>query len=172
MLHVGLYITYKFKSNMNFVIMQNAPQVPYPTVVNTALICKYPRNWELKHKEKGISSITGKWYFVMQESAAYRLTWVNSELTVLSFLLLPPLSFFLTSFTPLPPISDTGLHSYRLLRHKLRTEACKDGRGSALGRWRVVHPLRLMLMHACWWIMLMCLWGYWKILQLSFSPLC
>ncbi|XP_073075840.1 uncharacterized protein [Manis javanica] len=60
----------------------------------------------------------------------------------------PSRNFFLTSFTPLPPISDTGLHSYRLLRHKLRTEACKDGRGSALGRWRVVHPLRLMLMHA------------------------
>ena len=80
MLHVGLYIYIQMQEQYEFCNTANVPGVPCATVANTTLFCEYLRNWELKHKgeqEEEISSFTGKWYFVMEESTTSRLRRVD-----------------------------------------------------------------------------------------------
>lgn len=43
---------YKFKNKMNYLLLQDIPQLLCAAVANVVLISEYPWNYELEHEEK------------------------------------------------------------------------------------------------------------------------
>lgn len=128
---------------MNSVILQNVPGLPSATVANCSILWE-PQEGGLETERKairGVSSRTAEWYFVLQESTASKLRRIDhGELMFFSLTHF----FFYSLHSTVSPVSHNPPKclcwtSYRLLSHKLKTEAYAES--SVLILWRWPHRL-------------------------------
>lgn len=148
---------YKFKNDMNSVVLQNVPGLPGATVANSAPLCENLSNRDLKHQEKqdkDFCTMTGQWYFVLQESAPSRLRvdheeWIFSSLPHFFFYSIPPWTLQLT------PVSHRPNRSWltQLLVAMTQTQNRGLGGEKCVDSLMVVTcalSLRFVLKRACW----------------------